>query len=251
MMRFTGKVALVTGAARGIGRATAEGFAAEGATVYATDIDEAELAEVAAPNIHVRRQDVTDEAGWTTLVDAIVAEHGHLDILVNNAGMAALFAVEDTTLALWRRMIAVNLESVFLGTRAGIAAMKVRGGTIVNVASIAGNVAEPMLPAYNASKGGVKLFTKSVAVDCARRGIPVRINSIHPGYSATALVANAVAALGEERGQEFMAATMAQIPLGRTATVEEIARPILFLCSDDASYMVGSELVVDGGYIAA
>ena len=108
-----------------------------------------------------------------------------------------------------------------------------------------------MLPAYNASKGGVRLFTKSVAVDCARRGIPVRINSVHPGYCGTALVADAVAALGAERGDAFMAATLAQIPLGRTATPEEIARPILFLASDDASYMWGSELVVDGGYIAA
>lgn len=251
MMRFSGKVVLVTGAARGIGRATAEGFAAEGATVVATDIDAAAIAAVAAPGIETRVQDVTDEAGWTTLVADIVARHGQLDVLVNNAGMAALVAIEDTSLDLWRRMLQVNLESVFLGTRAGIAAMKVRGGAIVNVASIAGNVAEPMLPAYNASKGGVKLFTKSVAVDCARRGIPVRINSIHPGYTETALVGDAVAKLGEERGAAFAAATVAQIPLGRMATPVEIARPILFLASDDASYMVGSELVVDGGYIAA
>ena len=247
MMRFTGKVALVTGAARGIGRATAEGFAAEGAHVIATDIDAAELATIRVPGIETRVQDATDEAGWA----ALMAEIPMLDILVNNAGMAFLKAVEDTSLADWRRMLSVNLESVFLGTRAGIAKMRERGGAIVNVASIAGNIAEPMLPAYNASKGGVKLFTKSVAVDCARRGIPVRINSVHPGYCATALVADAVAALGEERGQAFMAATLAQIPLGRTATVEEIARPILFLASDDASYMWGSELVVDGGYIAA
>ncbi len=246
-MRFTGKVALVTGAARGIGRATAEGFAAEGAHVIATDIDAAELATITAPNIETRVQDATDEAGWTALMAAIPA----LDILVNNAGMAFLKAIEDTSLADWRRMLSVNLESVFLGTRAGIAKMRTRGGTIINVASIAGNIAEPMLPAYNASKGGVKLFTKSVAVDCARRGIPVRINSVHPGYCATALVADAVAALGEDRGNAFMAATLAQIPLGRTATVEEIARPILFLASDDASYMWGSELVVDGGYVAA
>ena len=247
MMRFTGKVVLVTGAARGIGRATAEAFAAEGAHVIATDIDEAELASVAADDIEVRRQDATDEAGW----DAVMADIGPLDILVNNAGMAFLRRVEDTSLDQWRRMITVNLESVFLGTRAGIAKMKARGGTIVNVASIAANVAEPMLPAYNASKGGVALFTRSVAVDCARRGIPVRINSVHPGYCATALVTEAVAALGEARGQAFMAATLAQIPLGRTATLEEIARPILFLASEDASYMWGSELVVDGGYIAA
>ena len=251
MMRFTGKVALVTGAARGIGLATAQGFAAEGATVIATDVDAAALTAIATATIHAKVQDVTDEAGWDTLIAAIVAEHGGLDILVNNAGMAALRAVEETTLDLWRRMLAVNLDSVFLGTRAGIAAMKARGGVIVNVASIAGNIAEPLLPAYNASKGGVKLFTKSVAVDCARRGIPVRINSIHPGYTETALVGDAVAALGAERGAAFAAATVAQIPLGRMATPVEIARPILFLASDDAAYMVGSELVVDGGYIAA
>ena len=247
MMRFSGKVALVTGAARGIGRATAEGFAAEGARVIATDIDAAELATLTTPGIETHVQDVTDEGGWAALMAALPV----LDVLVNNAGMAFLAAIEDTSLDQWRRMLSVNLESVFLGTRAGIAKMRDRGGTIVNVASIAGNIAEPMLPAYNASKGGVTLFTKSVAVDCARRSIPVRINSVHPGYCATALVADAVAALGEERGQAFMAATLAQIPLGRTATVEEIARPILFLASDDASYMWGSELVVDGGYIAA
>lgn len=247
MMRFTGKVVLVTGAARGIGRATTEAFAAEGARVVATDVDEAELASVAADNIEVRWQDATDEAGW----DAVMAEIGPLNILVNNAGMEFLRTVEDTSLDQWRRMMTVNLESVFLGTRAGIAKMKTRGGTIVNVASIAANVAEPMLPAYNASKGGVALFTRLVAVDCARRGIPVRINAVHPGYCATALVTDAVAALGEARGQAFMAATLANIPLGRTATLAEIARPILFLASDDASYMCGSELVVDGGYIAA
>ena len=250
MMRFIGKVVFVTGAARGIGRATAEGFAAEGAIVFATDIDQVALAEVADTNIHIRRQDVTDEVGWAALIAEITALHGGLDILVNNAGMAVLAAIEDTSLEVWRRTLAVNLESVFLGTRAGVAAMKVRGGVIVNVASIAGNVAEPMLPAYNASKGGVKLFTKSVAVDCARRGIPVRINSVHPGYTETALVGDAVAKLGD-RGPGFIAATAAQIPLGRLATPQEIARPILFLCSDDAAYMVGSELVVDGGYIAA
>ncbi len=178
-----------------------------------------------------------------------MAREGKLDILVNNAGMGFLKSVVDTGLAEWQRLMAVNLESVFLGVRAGIGAMKDKGGVIVNVASIAANVAEPLFPAYNASKAGVAMLTKAVAVDCARKGWPVRINSLHPGYCETKLVADAVGSLGEAAG-DFAAATVGAIPLGRMATTREIARPLLFLASDDAAYMCGSELIVDGGYTA-
>lgn len=255
MNRFTDKVVLVTGAASGIGLATAIEFAREGATLVATDIDEVRLDEalgaVLAEGaiIDTRHQDVTDPEAWTTLLDAIVEDHGRLDVLFNNAGGGHFALVDETTLEQWRYVTAVNLDGVFFGMQAAIRVMKDGGGAIINNSSIAAMVGEPQLAAYAATKGGVRAATKAAAVDCARRGWPIRINSIHAGYTDTPLVHTAVASLGES-AEAFVAAGVAKIPMGRLAEPREIARPVLFLASDDASYMTGSELVVDGGYIA-
>lgn len=255
MNRFEGKVVLVTGAASGIGLATAIEFANEGATLVATDIDKAALDEAlkdllaSGLKVEALKQDVTDKDGWHELVDGIVARHDRLDVLFNNAGGGDFALIDETTLEQWRHVTSVNLDGVFFGMQAAIRTMKDRGGTIINNSSIAAMVGEPRLAAYSATKGGVRAATKAAAVDCARRGLAIRINSIHAGYTDTPLVHNALASLGDD-AEAFAAAGFAKIPMGRLAEPREIARPVLFLASDDASFMTGSELVVDGGYIA-
>jgi len=254
--RFEGKVVLITGAARGIGLAAAEEFAGEGALVIATDCDEAALRDASASigrrgKVETHVQDVTDEARWTALLGDVVRTHGRLDVLVNNAGIGRFSSIEDTSLDDWRRTIAVNLDAVFLGTRAAVAVMREKGGVIVNLASIESIIGDPLLPAYNASKGGVEQLTKSAALWCAQARYPVRVVSMHPGFCNTPMVGNALATLAPGQAEQLGTAIGAKIPMGRLATPREIARPILFLASDDASYMTGSGLVIDGGYTAA
>jgi NAD(P)-dependent dehydrogenase (short-subunit alcohol dehydrogenase family) len=254
--RVQGKVVLITGAASGIGLASAEACAREGADVVITDVNasagERQAQRLAAEGLKVefRRQDVTSESDWRESVDHVLARHGRLDALVNNAGIAAITPIEQETLEGWRRTQAVNMEGVFLGTREAIRAMKGRGGSIVNLSSIEGIVGEPLLPAYNASKGGVRIFTKSAALHCAQAGHAIRVNSVHPGFVVTPLIADAIGSLPPDQARALHEDLLRRIPLGRAAEPREIAMAVLFLVSDESSYMTGTELVVDGGYTA-
>jgi NAD(P)-dependent dehydrogenase (short-subunit alcohol dehydrogenase family) len=254
--RVAGKVVLITGGARGLGLAGAEACAGEGARVVITDLDEAEgraqagrLASVGA-SVEFLRHDASDEGEWRSVVDTVLARHGRLDVVVNNAGISRIATVEDETLEGWRRVQAINMEGVFLGTREAIRAMKGKGGSIINLSSIEGIIGEPLTAAYNASKGGVRIFTKSAALHCAQQGYGIRVNSIHPGFINTAIVSGALATLPPEQAEALMQDLLTRIPMGRVGEPHEIGNAIVFLASDESSYMTGSELVIDGGYTA-
>jgi len=253
-VRLQNKVALVTGGAAGIGEATARRFAEEGAVVIITDIN-IQAAEAVAQQINAgggkaqaRLQDVTDEALWESVVQDIVSSHGSLDVLVNNAGIALIGSVEDGTLDDWRTTQAVNGESVFMGTRAAIAVMKERGGSIINISSIEGMVGEAGVAAYNYSKGGVRIFTKSAALHCAKEGYPIRINSVHPGFILTAMVKEGIGSMPEAVQLEMSERLEREIPLRTMGEPLDIANGCLFLACEESKYMTGSELVIDGGY---
>ncbi|NKL66486.1 MULTISPECIES: SDR family NAD(P)-dependent oxidoreductase [Rhizobium] len=239
MGRLQGKVAIVTGAAQGIGRAVAELFAAEGAQVIAGDVKKQ---PAALPGIVNQDLDVSDEANWKAVVDFTLQAHGRIDVLVNNAGIVFNYGqILDTSLADWNKVIGVNLTGSFLGMQAVLPAMrKARSGSIVNFSSIWGNVGVPGAAAYNAAKGGVRNMTKNAAVSYAPDN--VRVNSVHPGLIRTPLVT----AQSEEMNNGIISNT----PMGRMGTPEEVAQCCLFLASDDSSFVTGSELVVDGGYLA-
>jgi NAD(P)-dependent dehydrogenase (short-subunit alcohol dehydrogenase family) len=252
--RLQDKVALVTGAGSGIGAATARRFAEEGALVVLTDIDAAAAAAVAAAitaaggRAEAHHQDVTDESAWAATMADIVQRHGRLDVLVNNAGIVITGNAESSTLEDWRRTQAVNGESVFLGTRAAIAVMKPHGGSIINISSIEGIVGEPNATAYNYSKGGVRIFTKSAALHCAAEGYRIRVNSVHPGYIFTPMVEKGIASMATGQAEEMYVRLLGEIPLGAMGEPVDIANGCLFLASDESKYMTGSELVIDGGY---
>lgn len=254
--RMENKVTLITGGAAGLGLASAEACAREGAAVIITDVNvaggEAQASRLLGEGLQVKfkRQDVTSEDEWIKTVDEVVSEYGKLDVLVNNAGIGKIVPIEQETLEGWRRTQAINMEGVFLGTREAIRVMKRHGGSIINISSIEGIIGEPLVPAYNASKGGVRIFTKSAALHCAKEGYGIRVNSVHPGYVGTAMVVDAVSVLPAEEAQAFLQDLLTRIPLGRLGEPEEIANTVLFLASDESSYMTGSELVVDGGYTA-
>lgn len=246
MNRVSRKVAIVTGAASGIGRGVAELLAAEGALVMATDREV--VTPLGAPHL-TAQHDVTDEAAWTRVVDATVAAFGRLDILVNAAGIAVWADIERATLADFRRCNAVNNEGVFLGCQAAIRAMKPGGsGSIINLSSVAGIVADPDAPAYCASKGAVRMLTKSVALHCARKGYKIRCNSVHPSFIATAMVEGVIAANPAPDKMRHAIETAA--PLRRMGEVSEVANLILYLASDESTFTTGAEHVIDGGLTA-
>ena len=242
MARLQGKTAIVTGGARGIGRATAELFAREGAQV--TVVDVAEPGEpFADPDIAFAVLNVADEAGWRRVADAVEARTGRIDILVNAAAVGgSTLAVAEETVEAWNEAIAVNLTGVMLGMRAVLPTMRrQRSGSIINFASIWGNAAVPVMAAYQATKGAVIMLTKHAAV--AHASDNVRVNSVHPGITATVPV---LVHQAPEVSAEIVKAT----PLGRMAQPIEIANGVLFLASDEASFVTGTELIVDGGYLA-
>jgi NAD(P)-dependent dehydrogenase (short-subunit alcohol dehydrogenase family) len=249
-MRLGGKVALVTGAASGIGRSTAMLFAREGAAVVVGDILEVDgtavVAEIAGAGAQARFVwlDVSSEAAWRDAIATTLATFGRLDVLVNNAGLSGAHDPDRTSTAAWDAVMSVNARGVFLGMKHAIAAMKRSGGgAIVNVSSVYGFVgADDTHMAYNASKGAVRIATKSAAVQYARDGI--RVNSVHPGFMPPMRTAKGIVADPDER------ARAARVPMNRAGRVEEVAHAVLFLASDEASYITGTELVVDGGYLA-
>ena len=251
-MRFQDKVAIVTGGAGGIGAACVRAFAREGAKVVFTDLKDGKaISDECGADFF--QHDATDETGWIDLVDHVAAKHGRLDVVVNNAGIFRPGSIEDTTVDLFREVIDANLLSVMLGCREAVRAMKGNpggpSGAIVNVSSITGFVGLGPGLAYTASKGGVRLMSKSVAVHCARAYPRIRCNSVHPGTVDTPMNQAAWDASGDPDG---MRAFFAQLqPVGRIADADEMAGAVLFLASDDASYVTGTELVVDGGWLAA
>jgi NAD(P)-dependent dehydrogenase (short-subunit alcohol dehydrogenase family) len=266
MNRLDGKVALISGAARGIGAETARLMAEAGAKVALGDVlgergrETARAIESAGGEAIYTHLDVTREEDWTAAVTVITGRFGGLDILVNNAGVFLGMSIEEATLADWHRLCGINLTGVFLGTKLALPALREsaqkspHGSAIVNLSSVAGLVGSSGDPLYSMTKGGVTLFTKSAALEFARKGYRIRVNSMHPGTTETDMGDQVLTMrarnLGTNDLEPARQQALTRIPIGRMGTVTDIAKGIVFLASDDAAFMTGAGLVVDGGITA-
>lgn len=257
MERVKGKVALISGGASGLGRQSALRLAEEGARVVVTDINEdagedtaRELGDVGAFLFH----DVTKEADWANATKLALDRFGRLDVVVNSAGIGTMNSVEDCSLEEWRQVMSVNGDGVFLGCKYGIEAIKLTstdagaGGSIINISSVSGLIGGHNLAAYNASKGAVRLLTKSVALHCARRGYNIRCNSVHPTFIDTPMVRSMIDGADDPKRVEEKLAR--QVPLGHIGEPNDIAWGIVYLASNESKFMTGAEFVVDGGITA-
>jgi 3(or 17)beta-hydroxysteroid dehydrogenase len=254
MDRVKGKVAIVTGAAGGLGRAIASLLAAEGAAVAVTDVNEpggreiANTIKAAGGRALFIKHDVASENDWARVIERTVAEFGKLDILVNNAGIMLIRDIEKTSIEEWRRLMSINLEGVFLGTKHAVAAMKqAGGGTIINMSSAAGIIGTAHgTAAYSASKGAVRLFTKASALEFSQagHGYNIRVNSVHPGVIATPMTA------AMQRDESFSDDMGSIHPIGFIGQPIDVAYGVLYLASDESRLVTGAELVIDGGWTA-
>jgi NAD(P)-dependent dehydrogenase (short-subunit alcohol dehydrogenase family) len=258
MSKVQGKVALVTGAASGIGAACAEVLAREGARIVATDIDDARgdglIAKIkqAGGEAKYFHHDVTSEAAWAEVVEATEKQHGRLDILVSNAGIAlSAPSIVDVSLSDWRRQTAINLDGVFLSVKYSIPAMRrCGGGSIIVMSSVAGLRGAPSLAGYCATKGGVRLFAKAVAMECAQANDGIRVNSVHPGIIDTPIwdkITGTATPPGHNSTTIAEGFAQLSVPLGFAGQAEDVANGVLYLASDAARYLTGTELIIDGG----
>ncbi|OWA35909.1 3-beta hydroxysteroid dehydrogenase [Saccharibacillus sp. O16] len=245
MSRLQDKIALITGGASGIGLASGIRFAQEGASLILTDISDAKkdeaLAQIEAAGGKgiFLKHDVTLEEDWQRVFQQAEETFGRVDIVLNNAGIGLRGNVEETSYEDWKKVIDVNLNGVFLGTKYGVIHMKKHGGSIINVSSIEGLIGDPGIAAYNASKGGVRILTKSAALHAAQ--YQIRVNSIHPGYIKTPMIGS---------DPEAMKYLTSLHPIGHLGEPEDVANMALFLASDESKFSTGSEFIVDGGYTA-
>ena len=256
--RVSGKLALVTGAAQGLGRAHCTYLAREGARVLCTDMNANGAAETAAQinaemgsgTAYSLQHDVTSQHDWAAAIDAARDQLGGLSVLVNNAGIGVNGNIETCTFEDWRRAFAVNVDSAFLGCQAALPLMKDhQPGSIINISSIAGLIASDTMPAYNASKAAIWMLSKSVALYCAKRGWDIRSNSVHPTFVDTPILDG----IGQKAGLEkdvIMGKLARQIPLGRVGEPVDIAMGVVYLASDESRFMTGAELKLDGGISA-
>ena len=266
MNRLDGKVALISGAARGIGAETARLMSEAGAKVAIGDVldergsETARTLQSAGADAIYNHLDVTREEDWTASLGAVVGRFGGLDILVNNAGVFLGMSIEEATLADWHRLCAVNLTGVFLGTKLALPALRdsasrsLHGSAIVDLSSVAGLVGSSNDPLCSMTKGGVTLFTKSAALEFSRKGYRIRVNSVHPGTTETDMGDQVLTMrarnLGTNDLEPARQQALTRIPIGRMGTVNDIAKGLVFLASDDAAFMTGAGLVIDGGITA-